>query len=57
MNTVFWIGLGFIACGSLLGAATGLRAQGQSAVVGGLTGAYLGLMLGFPLLAIGLANS
>jgi len=57
MNTVLAIGLGFIAAGFLLGALVGSRSRAEGARAGAAIGAYLGLMFGFPLLAIGLANT
>jgi hypothetical protein len=57
MPDVFWIGLGVLGLGLLTGFVGGVRSGDTSALAGALTGAYLGLMFGFPLLAIGLSTS
>ncbi len=57
MPDVFWIGLGFAAFGVLTGLFAGARSRGTRALTGAAIGAYLGLMAGFPLLAIGLSTS
>lgn len=57
MNTVLVIGLGTVAAGFLLGGLVGSRSRAEGARTGAAIGAYLGLMFGFPLLAIGLANT
>jgi hypothetical protein len=57
MPDVFWIGLGIAAFGALLGLFSGARSRSTSTLTGLAIGAYLGLMAGFPLLAIGLATS
>ena len=57
MPDVFWIGLGVAAFGTLLGLVSGARSRSTGAATGLAIGAYLGLMAGFPLLAIGLATS
>jgi len=57
MPDVFWIGLGVAAAGAFLGLLSGARSRSTGARTGLAVGAYLGLMAGFPLLAIGLATS
>jgi len=57
MPPVFWIGLGIAAFIFLVGAFAGARSRTGSLKQGAATGAYLGVMLAFPLLAIGLATS
>jgi hypothetical protein len=57
MPPVFWIGLGIAAFIFLAGAFAGARSRTGSLKQGAATGAYLGVMLAFPLLAIGLATS
>jgi hypothetical protein len=57
MPPVFWIGLGIAASGALVGFLAGARSRGTRALTGAAIGAYLGVMAGFPLLAIGLATS
>jgi hypothetical protein len=57
MPGVFWIGLGIAGFGALMGLLSGARSRSVGARTGLLTGAYLGLMAGFPLLALGLATS
>ncbi len=57
MPPVFWIGLGIAACGVVLGLLAGARSRSTPTLTGAAIGAYLGLMAGFPLLAIGIATS
>jgi hypothetical protein len=57
MPDVFWIGLGIAAFGAFTGLVSGARSRTTGAATGLAIGAYLGLMAGFPLLAIGLATS
>jgi hypothetical protein len=57
MPDVFWIGLGIAAFSVLLGLLAGARSNTTRTLTGVAIGAYLGLMAGFPLLAIGLATS
>jgi hypothetical protein len=57
MPPVFWIGLGIAGFVFLVGTIIGARSRTASLVTGAATGAYLGVMLAFPLLAIGLATS
>ena len=57
MPPVFWIGLGIAGAVFLVGAISGARSRTSTLASGAATGAYLGVMLAFPLLAIGLATS
>ncbi|MBA3866946.1 MAG: hypothetical protein H0X42_11485 [Solirubrobacterales bacterium] len=57
MPPIFWIGLGIAAFVFLVGAISGARSNSASLKSGALMGLYLGVMLAFPLLAIGLATS
>lgn len=57
MPDVFWIGLVLAAAIFLIGVFAGLRSRTTSLATSAAIGAYLGFMLAFPLLAIGLATS
>jgi len=57
MPDVFWIGLVLAGVIFLLGVIGGARSNTTSLRAGAAIGAYLGVMLAFPLLAIGLATS
>jgi hypothetical protein len=57
MPPVFWIGLGIAGFVFLVGVVSGARSRTTSLATGALMGAYLGVMVAFPLLAIGLATS
>jgi hypothetical protein len=57
MPPVFWLGLGIAAFVFLVGTIAGARSRTASLKTGAATGAFLGVMLAFPLLAIGLATS
>jgi hypothetical protein len=57
MPDVFWIGLVLAAAIFLIGVISGMRSRTTSLATGAMIGAYLGFMLSFPLLAIGLATS
>jgi hypothetical protein len=57
MPPVFWLGFGIAAVVFLVGAIAGARSRTASLASGAATGAYLGIMIAFPLLAIGLATS
>jgi len=57
MPPVFWIGLGIAATFFLVGAISGARSRTTSLASGAAMGAYLGVMMAFPLLAIGLSTS
>ena len=57
MPPVFWLGLGIAAFVFLVGVVAGARSRTGSLGSGAAIGAYLGVMMAFPLLAIGLATS
>jgi hypothetical protein len=57
MPDVFWIGLAIAAAGTFLGLVSGARSRSTGAATGLAIGAYLGVMAGFPLLALGLATA
>jgi hypothetical protein len=57
MPPVFWIGLGIAGFAFLVGVISGARSRTASVASGAVMGAYLGVMVAFPLLAIGLATS
>jgi len=57
MPDVFWIGLGLAVFIFLVGVFAGARSSTTGLRTGAAIGAYLGVMLAFPLLAIGLATS
>ncbi len=57
MPDVFWIGFGIAAFCVLVGFLAGARSRTTPTLAGVALGAFLGLMAGFPLLAIGLATS
>ncbi len=57
MPPVFWIGLGIAGFVFLVGVISGARSRTGSLRSGAAIGAYLGIMLAFPLLAIGLSTS
>jgi hypothetical protein len=57
MPDVFWLGFGIAAFCVLVGLIVGARSSTTGAMTGLAIGAFLGLMAGFPLLALGLATS
>ena len=57
MPDVFWLGLGITAFCVLVGLFAGARSRTTGALTGLAIGAFLGVMAGFPLLALGLATS
>jgi hypothetical protein len=57
MDQIFWIPIGAIVVGCLLGMIVGAKSRSSSARSGLLVGLYLSVMATFPLLAIGLANT
>ena len=57
MPDVFLIGLVLFAAIFLIGVYAGARSRTASLRTGAAIGAYMGVMLAFPLLAIGLATS
>ena len=57
MPSIFWIGVGVAAVVCLIGAFSGARSRSATFASGAAIGAYLGFMVAFPLIAIGLASS
>lgn len=57
MPPVFWIGLGLAGFIFLVGTIAGARSRTATIGSGAMMGLYLGVMLAFPLLGIGLATS
>jgi hypothetical protein len=57
MPPIFWIGLGIAGFVFLVGAISGARSRTATLASGAATGAYLGVMIAFPLLAIGISTS
>ena len=57
MPDVFWIGLGIAAFCVLVGFIAGTKSSTTPTLTGIAIGAFLGLMAGFPLLAIGLSTA
>jgi hypothetical protein len=57
MPTIFWIGCGLAALIAVIGALSGARARTATFGSGAAIGLYVGFMLAFPLIAIGLASS
>jgi hypothetical protein len=57
MPSIFWIGCGVAAVICVIGAFSGARAQTATFRSGAAMGLYLGFMVAFPLIAIGLASS
>jgi hypothetical protein len=57
MPPVFWLGLGIAGFVFLVGVISGARSRTATIASGAAMGAYLGVMLAFPLLAIGLSTS
>jgi hypothetical protein len=57
MPPVFWIGFGIASFVFLVGVISGARSNTATIGSGAAIGLYLGVMLAFPLLAIGIATS
>lgn len=57
MPDVFWIGLGIAAFCVLVGLVAGAKSSTTPTLTAVAIGAFLGLMAGFPLLAIGLSTA
>ena len=57
MPDTFWIGLTIAGACVLIGLIAGARSQTTKTLTGLALGAFLGLMAGFPLLALGLATA
>jgi len=57
MPSIFWIGIGVAAVVCVAGAFSGARSRTATFGSGAAMGAFLGFMVAFPLIAIGLASS
>ena len=57
MPGTFWLGLGIAVAIFLITTIASARSRSGSLASGALMGLYLGVMLAFPLLAIGLSTS
>jgi len=57
MASVFWIGLGIAGFVVLISFVAGARSSTVSLRSALLTGIYLGVMVGFPLIALGISTS
>jgi hypothetical protein len=57
MPPVFWLGFGIAGTVFLIGVISGARSKTATIGSGAAIGLYLGVMLAFPLLAIGLSTS
>jgi hypothetical protein len=57
MPPVFWIGVGLAGCIFFAGAVAGARSRTASLRSGAAIGLFMGFMLAFPLIAIGLSTS
>ena len=57
MASTFWIGFAIFGVGVLIGFLIGASDRDTSLLAGLAMGAFLGLMFGLPLLAIGVSTS
>ena len=57
MPSIFWIGLGFAGVIFFMSTIAGARSRTASLATGAAIGAFMGFMLAFPLIAIGIASS
>jgi hypothetical protein len=57
MPSIFWIGVGVAAFICVVGAFSGARSSSATFGSGAAMGAFMGFMVAFPLIAIGLASS
>jgi hypothetical protein len=57
MPSIFWIGVGVAALVALISAMYGARSNTMTFASGAAMGLFMGFMLAFPLIAIGLASS
>jgi hypothetical protein len=57
MPSIFWIGVGVAALVCFISAMVGARSNSMTFLSGAAMGAFMGFMLAFPLIAIGLASS
>jgi hypothetical protein len=57
MPSIFWIGLGFAGVIFFISTIAGARSRTGTFATGAAIGAFMGFMLAFPLLAIGISGS
>jgi ABC-type transport system involved in multi-copper enzyme maturation permease subunit len=57
MPPVFWIGLGFAAAIFLVSVLVSARSRSGNLATGAAIGVFMGVMVAFPLIALGLATS
>ncbi len=57
MPSIFWIGCGLAALIAFITALIGARSSTMTFTSGAAMGLYMGFMLAFPLIAIGLSSS
>ncbi len=57
MPDIFWIGLAVALTTFVISTIAGARSRTASLRTGAAIGAYFGIMIAFPLLAIGLSNA
>jgi len=57
MPPIFWIGVGFAAVIFFFSAIAGARSRSATIGTGAAIGLFMGFMLAFPLIAIGLSTS
>jgi hypothetical protein len=57
MPSIFWIGVGVAALVAFISALVGARSNTMTFASGAAMGLFMGFMLAFPLIAIGLASS
>jgi len=57
MPSIFWIGVGFAALIAFVTALVGARSATMTFGTGAAMGLFMGFMLAFPLIAIGLSSS
>jgi ABC-type transport system involved in multi-copper enzyme maturation permease subunit len=57
MPPVFWIGLGFAGVIFLISVVVSVRSRSGNLATGAAIGAFMGVMLAFPLIALGLSTS
>jgi hypothetical protein len=57
MPSIFWIGCGFAALIAFVTALVGARSNSMTFASGAAMGLFMGFMLAFPLIAIGLSSS
>jgi hypothetical protein len=57
MPTIFWIGCGLAALIAFVSALIGARSTTMTFASGAAMGLFMGFMLAFPLIAIGLSSS